>query len=459
MGVRLEPSSPFPDGFVWGAAAASYQIEGAVHADGRGESIWDRFAHTAGKTWQGHTGDVAVDHYNRYPEDIALLKQMGLQALRLSIAWPRVQPDGSGAPNEAGLGFYDRLIDALLEAGITPWVTLFHWDLPMALHRRGGWQNRDIAEWFSNYTRIVVDRLSDRVRHWMTLNEVQCFIGLGMRTGDQAPGLTLEWADMLHAAHNALLAHGRAVQVIRDRARLNPIIGWAPTGPVAMPLDPDNPAHIAAARERMFSFSEPTHWSYHWYSDPVVLGHYPEDGLRCFGLAAPGNWEQDMDVIRQPLDFFGANIYHGTRFRTDAEGRPEAVGRYEGVPFTHSTWPVTPTALRWGPRFLHERYQLPIVITENGMSGHEWVSLDGEVHDPQRIDYHRRYLRELRKAVSDGVPVQGYFPWSWIDNFEWQGGYQHRFGLIHVDFETLQRTPKDSARWYAEVIRSNGACL
>jgi beta-glucosidase len=226
-----------------------------------------------------------------------------------------------------------------------------------------------------------------------------------------------------------------------------------------MPFVPDDPAQIAAARRHMFAFTDRTHWSYSWYADPAVLGHYPEDGLRIFGDAVPAGWEADMETIRQPLDFFGTNIYHGTRVTTGPDGAAVTVPRYHRAPHTHSTWPVTPSALRWGPRFLHERYGLPIVVTENGMSGHEWVSLDGAVHDPQRIDYHRRYLRELRLAIGDGVPVTGYFPWSWIDNFEWQSGYQHRFGLIHVDFETLVRTPKDSARWYAEVIRTNGACL
>jgi beta-glucosidase len=450
---------PFPPHFIWGAAAASYQIEGAVTADGRGLSVWDRFAHTPGKTWQGHTGDVATDHYHRYPEDIGLMQAMGLQAIRLSIAWPRIYPHGTGPINERGLDFYDRLIDAYLTAGITPWVTLFHWDYPLDLYHRGGWLNRDSANWFADYTATVVDRFSDRIIHWMTHNEPQCFVGLGLRTGEQAPGDKLDWPEVLLAAHHALLGHGRAVQVIRARAKKPPIIGWAPTGPVAMPLDPEDPAQIAAARRRMFEFTEPTHWSHSWYGDPAVLGRYPEDGLRTFGAAVPKNWEHDMATIRQPLDFFGANIYHGTRVTAAPDGTPVPIGRYDGVPYTLSLWPVTPSALRWGPRFLHERYGLPVVITENGMTGHDWVALDGAVHDPYRIDYHQRYLRELRLAINDGTPVLGYFPWSWTDNFEWQGGYQHRFGLIHVDYQTLKRTPKDSARWYAEVIRTRGANL
>lgn len=455
------PPAPkgFPASFVWGAAAAAYQIEGAAQADGRGLSVWDRFSHTPGRTWEDHHGDVAADHYHRFEEDFALLKSLGLQALRLSIAWPRIVPDGEGSINERGLDFYDRQIDALLAHGIEPWVTLFHWDFPLDLYRQGGWLNRKSVSWFARYTEAVVDRLSDRVAHWMTLNEPQCFIGLGHRTGEQAPGDKLNWPEVVLAGHHALLAHGHAVSVIRDRARQRPIVGWAPTGPVAMPFDPAQPSHVDAARQHMFAITEPSLWSFSWFADPAIHGHYPEDGLRVFGPALPRDWERDTAEICQTLDFFGANIYHGGFVSTGPDGNPVRHPRHERVPHTLTFWPVTPSALRWGPRFLHERYGLPIVITENGMSGHDWVSLDGAVHDPHRIDYMQRYLRELHLAISDGVPVSGYFAWSWIDNFEWTEGYKHRFGLIHVDFDTLVRTPKDSAHWYAKVISTHGACL
>jgi len=446
----------FPDGFVWGAATASYQVEGAWNEDGRGLSVWDEFCRWEGKTWEAATGDVACDHYHRYREDVAIMKEIGLHAYRMSVAWPRVIPDGTGPVNEKGLAFYDSLIDALLEADIQPWVTLFHWDYPWELFRRGGWLNRDSVSWFADYAQVVVDRLSDRVQHWMTLNEPQCFISLGHGTGNHAPGLQLPVKWQLLAAHHALMAHGRAVQVIRSRAKTRPVVGWAPVGVVRYPNTRDD---VEAARRATVGMYHAGLWNNAWFSEPVIFGHYPEDGIRLFGDAVPNAPAADFDIIKQPLDFYGANIYNSLPVRFDENGEIEECRRPDGFRITLYQWPVEPASLYWGPKFLHERYKLPIVITENGMACHDWVSMDGKVHDPQRIDFLHRYLLELRRAVADGVDVKGYFQWSLLDNLEWHEGYKYRMGLVHVDFETQKRTLKDSAAWYRDVIRTNGACL
>lgn len=462
-------SSPFPADFTWGAAAAAFQIEGAATTDGKGLSVWDMMCRQPGRVFDGHTGDIACDHYHRYAEDVGILSEIGAKAYRLSVSWPRVIPAGTGAVNEAGLAFYDRLIDELLAKGVQPWVTLFHWDFPYDLYCRGGWLNRDSVEWFADYTALVVDRLSDRVSHWITLNEPQCFIGLGHYQGVHAPGDKVGVAEMLRAGHHALLAHGRAVQVIRARAKTPPLVGWAPVGGPSMPVDASNPAEVEFARRTTFAMG--THdpakpraedgcfWNTAWWSDPVVLGHYPEDGWAGYGKAVPEIRAGDLETISQPLDFYGVNIYSGSYVRPKADGTAEYVTFPPGNPRTALKWPVTPEALYWGPRFLHERYKLPIVITENGLSGADWVGLDGRVHDGHRIDFLQRYLRELGRAIADGVEVRGYFQWSILDNFEWAEGYKERFGLVHVDYETQKRTLKDSAYWYRDMIASNGATL
>jgi len=449
----------FPEGFVWGASAASYQVEGAASEDGKGPSVWDMMCRKEGAIWNGQSGEVACDHYHRYKEDVALMKEIGLRAYRLSISWPRVIPAGAGSVNLRGLEFYDRLVDELLAAGITPYVTVFHWDYPLELYYRGGWLNPESPDWFAEYTKVVVDRLSDRVTHWMTLNEPQCFVGLGHRDGVHAPGDKLAFREILRLAHHALLAHGRAVEVIRSCSKGEARVGYAPVGVVKIPASED-PQDIEAARAATFSITEPkNYWNNTWWMDPVILGRYPEDGLESFADDLPDIKADDLETMCQPLDFLGVNIYQGQKVRAGEGGRAEPVGLPTGYDITAFRWPVTPEALRWGPRFLFERYGLPIVITENGMSNVDWVSLDGRVHDPQRIDFTRRYLLQLAKAVEDGVDVRGYFHWSIMDNFEWAEGYRQRFGIIHVDYPTQKRTPKDSAYWYKEVIASNGANL
>jgi len=351
------------------------------------------------------------------------------------------------------------LVDALLAAGITPWVTLFHWDFPLDLYHRGGWLNRDSADWFADYTTHVVERLSDRVKHWMTLNEPQVYIGAGHMEGRHAPGDKLAFKEVLLAGHHTLLAHGKSVQAIRAAAKQPPIIGYAPVAMSKMPVDPSSAADIAAARQHMFTVASETAWTNTWWMDPVFLGHYPEDGLKFFGKDAPTPHPGDLETMAQPLDFCGVNIYQGQYVRASDNG-PEEVPMPVGARLTAFEWYVTPDAMYWGPKFLHERYGKPIVITENGISCRDWVSKDGAVHDAQRIDFTHRHLDEAARAIADGVPIQTYFHWSFIDNFEWGHGYKHRFGMIFCDYENGgARTIKDSGRWYAEVIKTNGASL
>jgi beta-glucosidase len=444
----------FSKEFLWGAATAAYQIEGAWNEDGKVPSIWDDFCDVPGKIADGSSGRVACDHYHRYEEDVALMKEIELQAYRLSISWPRIISGPDGAVNEKGLEFYDRLIDKLLENNIRPFVTLFHWDLPSWAYARGGWMSPEIPSWFEHYTREVVLRLSDRVQDWFTLNEPQCFIGLGLKRGLQAPGLKLPPGSFIPAAHYALLAHGRAVAAIREHAIRPPRIGAAPTGYGYYPVEP-TPENIEAARAVTFAVPEASLWNFTWFTDPIFTGHYPEDGLAYFGQYLPPRAENDLATINQPLDFCGINLYSGKQ--VDAEGK--IVARDHGFPVTAFKWPVTPEVLYWTPRFFHERYHLPIYITENGLSSMDWVDMDGRVRDFGRIDFLRRYLTEFRRAASEGVPVAGYFLWSLMDNFEWAHGYEERFGLIHVDYASQKRTLKESAYWYREVIRSHGASL
>ncbi|MCP4248904.1 MAG: beta-glucosidase [bacterium] len=448
----------FPSGFVWGAAAAAYQIEGAVDADGRRPCIWQTFCDTEGNIADGQSGATACDHYHRFREDVALMREIGLGAYRLSVAWPRVLPNGSGTVNAKGLDFYDAVVDECLAAGITPYVTLFHWDFPQALYERGGWLNRESAVWFAEFVRAVVDRLSDRVEHWITINEPQVFLSHGHLEGIHAPGDKLSLKEVLQAGHHVLLAHGRAVQSIREAAHKPPQIGYAPMGVVKMPAS-SSPADVDAARRAMTAVPKDHLFCNTWWMDPVLLGRYPEDGLRAYGSSAPEVHDGDLEIINQPLDFLGLNTYFGDVVQAGPGGDPETIPHAAGYAQTSYHWPVTPEVLYWGPKTLFERYGVPIYITENGMSNADCVSLDGRVHDPQRIDYVQRHLLALERAVDDGVDVRGYFHWSILDNFEWAEGYRERFGLIHVDYSNQRRTLKDSAYWYNEIIASNGRTL
>jgi beta-glucosidase len=448
----------FPENFVWGAAAASYQVEGAADEDGRGLSVWDVFCAQPGKVQSGDSGAISCDHYHRYREDINLMAEIGLQAYRFSISWSRVFPQGTGNLNSKGLDFYNALVDTLLEHHIQPWITLFHWDYPYDLFCKGGWLNRDSVGCFTEYTSAIVEALSDRVSHWITLNEPQCFIGLGHQSGENAPGLKAGIKDVLLAAHHSLLAHGSAVQVIRARSKLKPVVGIAPVGITHIPVT-EKSADIDAARSSMFAVQQKNVWNNTWFFDPIVFGHYPEDGQKLFQADLPDVHERDLQLINQPLDFLGLNIYHGSCVRASGSKSFTIEQPASSKEFTFMNWPVTPPALYWGPRFFYERYKLPIVITENGMANLDWIHIDGKVHDPQRIDYLQRYLREYRRAIAEGVRAGGYFLWSIMDNFEWAEGYKKRFGIIYVDYPTQRRILKDSAYWYKKVIETKGEYL
>jgi beta-glucosidase len=448
----------FPADFVWGGATSAYQVEGAAFEDGRGLSVWDVFCQRENAVFDGHTGAVACDHYHHYPEDVALFKTIGLQAYRFSINWTRVLPQGKGSVNSSGLAFYDRLVDELLAADITPYITLFHWDYPYDLYCQGGWLNPASPHWFADYTAVVVDRLSDRVRHWFTINEPQCFVGLGHKDGLHAPGDRWGWKPVLQAAHHVLLAHGRAVQVIRARAKTPPQVGFASAASIYIPAS-DRPADIAAAQQATFGISHKTYWGYTWFADPMYLGQYPADGWAIFGADVPTLAADDMATIQQPLDFFGCNLYGAELVAAGDDGQPQVLHPPAGNPRHFIQWSIAPECIYWAPRWLWERYRVPVIISENGLAGMDWVALDGGVHDPQRIDYLTLHLRQLERALQDGVDVCGYFQWSCLDNFEWQEGYKQRFGMIHVDYATQKRTLKDSAYWYRDVIATNGAAL
>lgn len=436
----------FAKDFVWGAATSSYQIEGTGRDSGKGQNIWDVFTKEPGRVYEGHTGDIACDHYHRFREDVAYMKELGLKGYRFSIDWSRVLPEGTGKVNEKGIDFYNALIDELLEQGIEPYITLYHWELPYEIYKRGGWMNPEIVEWFGQYARLVAERFSDRVKYFFTLNEPQCFVGLGFLQGCHAPGVKAPLRDTFEMAHNALKAHGRAVQ-----------IGYAPTSGMCYP-EKETPKDIEAARKALFALPDDLSnwtWNVSWWSDPVILGKYPEEGMKKYEKYLPVITDEDMKLISQPIDFYGQNIYNGRCIRMGTDGRPEEVRRPAGFPKTATNWPVTPEALYWGPKFLYQRYRKPIYITENGMACHDTVSQDGKVHDPNRIDFLARYLKNLKRAAEE-IDIRGYFQWSLMDNFEWDKGYAERFGIIYVDFETQERIWKDSAYWYRDLIRRNG---
>lgn len=445
----------FRQNFVWGAATSSYQIEGAAFEDGKGMSIWDVYSHTPGRVFEGHTGDIACDHYHRYKEDVALMAKLGIKAYRFSISWPRVIPDGEGTVNQKGLAFYSALVDELLSYGITPYVTLYHWDQPYSLYKRGGWLNPDSPRWFAQYAETVARHLGDRVKHYITFNEPQVFIGLAYVDGVHAPGYRLPRKETLLMAHHVMLAHGMAARAVRAVVP-DAKIGYAPTSNVPIPAS-GNAEDIRAAERAYFEMPANGDWAWNvaWWSDPVVLGRYPEDGVRILEPDMPHIGQYDMKTISQPLDFYGQNIYRGIPTCAKGDGW-QALAHTPGTPKTAIGWHVDFDCLYWGTKFLYNRYQAPIIITENGMSDTDWLSLDGKVHDASRIDYLHRHLLGLRRAADEGVDIAGYFEWSLMDNFEWNKGYSDRFGLVHVDYETQKRTPKDSFYWYAQMIRSNG---
>jgi beta-glucosidase len=437
----------FPQGFRWGSATAAYQIEGAVNEDGRGLSIWDVFSRTPGKTKNGDTGDVACDSYHRFAEDTRLLKNLGAQTYRLSFAWPRIFPTGRGKVNRKGLDHYHRVIDNLLENGIEPFVTLYHWDLPAALP--GGWQSRDTAKAFGDYAAVVAREFSDKVGNFFTLNEMRAFIGGGYAAGIQAPGLKLTGKQLNQTRHHAVLAHGIGVQAIRANARRAVRIGVAENVSIGVPAIEDE-AHIRAAR-KMFRGENAS------YLVPILDGAYPAEWLAAQGANAPIVADGDMGLIGEPLDFVGVNIYTGAYVQLSASPRGYEVA--EGgklYPHMGLSWlKVLPEATYWGIRQISDIWQTKsIYITENGTVAADEMK-DGSVRDVERIMYLRNYLGHIQRAAAEGYPISGYFLWSLLDNFEWSEGYSARFGLHYVDFATQQRTPKLSAAWYKEVIARN----
>ncbi|GAA4571078.1 GH1 family beta-glucosidase [Planotetraspora kaengkrachanensis] len=427
--------------FLWGTATASYQIEGAAHEDGKGPSIWDAFSHEPGRIRDGHTGDVACDHYHRWPEDVALMAEAGLNAYRFSISWPRVQPSGRGAVNAAGLDFYDRLVDALCEKGIAPTPTLFHWDLPQALEDEGGWLNRDVSAYFADYAAVVADRLSDRVTTWITLNEPFIHMVFGYGLGIHAPGKAL-FLDALPAAHHQLLAHGLAVQALRGVGAERVLItnNCTPVWPAS-----DSTEDLAAAEAYDTLHNR-------LFNDPLLLSAYPD--FSAYGMAELDFVRTgDLEIIAQPLDGLGINYYNPTRIAgPGSDSLPFTDAGVTGYPTTAFGWPVVPDGLCELLVSLKTRYGTalpPVYITENG------CSYEG-VDDRARIEYLDGHIAAMRRAQAEGVDVRGYFVWSLLDNFEWAEGYHQRFGLVHVDFDTQERTPKASYHWLREFLAKQG---
>ncbi|WP_018350385.1 GH1 family beta-glucosidase [Longispora albida] len=430
----------FPEGFVWGASTAAYQIEGAATADGRGPSVWDTFTSQPGRIADGSTGDHACDHYHRYPEDVALMADLGIGAYRFSLSWSRIQPDGSGLANPAGLAFYDRLTDELLSRGIQPVVNLYHWDLPQALEDTGGWLNRDTAARFADYARIASQALGDRVALWSTLNEPFEHMALGHALGVHAPGRTLA-LEALPAGHHQLLAHGLAVQVLSETspAPVMLINSYSPARPAS-----DDEADIFAAG--MYDLLQNR-----LLTDPVLLGSYPAE-LGELPFVADG----DLATIAQPLDYLGVNYYQPHTVRATSDGPlPFDIASPPGYPQTAFGWSVVPDGLRETLTALRDRYGdalPPLYVTENGCAYNDTVDAAGECADPARVTYLDGHINAVRDAIADGVDVRGYFVWSLLDNFEWAEGYTKRFGLVHVDYDTQRRTPKSSYSWYRDLI-------
>ena len=438
----------FKEDFLWGAASAAYQVEGAYNEDGKGLGIWD--ALSEGHVKHGDNGNVACDHYHRYKEDVAIMKEIGLKAYRFSVSWPRIMPE-EGVINEKGIEFYKKLVDELVAAGITPMCTIFHWNLPMWIHEKGGWLWEGVSDAFAQYTHILAEALSDKVSYWMTVNEPACFIGLGYMVGAHAPFISMMddreklSRNLPLLIKNVLLSHGKAVAVLRKEAKTAPKIGLALNASLYTPVEGRT---IEEAKKMTFSLDQMVFSASMWM-DPIVKGELP-DMLKAVIS------EEELACIAAPIDFFGYNCYNTSDYEDIRYPNPLV---YSGMPRTAMDWPITPDALYWAAKFYYEEYKLPILITENGMANLDFVMSDGCVHDPQRIEYLKGYIAGLKRAADEGIPMIGYMYWSILDNFEWAEGYDKRFGLVYVNYQTQDRTLKDSARWYASVIAANGENL
>jgi beta-glucosidase len=439
----------FPPQFYWGTATASYQIEGGWNEDGKGESIWDTFSHTQGKIRDGSTGDVACDHYHRWKEDVALMKEIGCNAYRFSISWPRVIPKGKGKVNPLGLSFYDRLVDALLEANITPFITLYHWDLPQALQDEGGWANRDTAYYFAEYASVVAHKLGDRVKHWITHNEPWVVSWIGYGWGEHAPGIRNEKV-AIQVSHHLLLSHGLAVEVLKD---------ISPDSEVGITLNL-SPIHPASdSEEDKLAAWRQDGFLNRWFLDPIFRGHYPPDIIELYSANAPKVLPGDMAIISRRIDFLGINYYSRGIVRFNPKAGPlQAEGvAPEGAEFTEMGWEIYPPGIYEIIMRIWKDYQpKKIYITENGAAFADEIASDGGVHDQKRIDYLREHFIQAHKAIEEGANLCGYFIWSLMDNFEWAHGFTKRFGIVYTDYPTQRRIMKDSALWYKKVIEENG---
>jgi beta-glucosidase len=451
-GIDRHAPAKFPDGFVWGTATSAYQVEGAVNEDGRGRSIWDSFAHTPGKIEDGSNADRANDHYHRYRQDVGLIRDLGARAYRFSIAWPRVFPDGGGAPNPKGLDFYNRLVDELLANGIEPYATLYHWDLPQALQDRvGGWRSKETSKAFADYAGYVAERLSDRVRSFFTLNETGRFVTFGYGTGIDAPGLKLATAELNQVRHHVALAHGLAVQAIRGRGRAGTRVGPAENIAACLPaIDTADNIRAAEIATRELNAG---------FLGVILEGRYSDNFLTFAGADAPRYTEDELKIIATPNDFVGLNIYAPQFYVTASDRGPgfALLPLPASFPHMNSDWlRIGPEVIYWAPRLAAKVWKIKtIYISENGASSEDRLADDGQVYDLDRISYLRNYLAQLQRAVAEGVPVRGYFLWSLMDNFEWVFGLEKRFGLYRVDFETQARVPKLSAAFYRDVIAKN----
>ncbi len=443
-------SRVFPPEFVWGSATASYQVEGAYQTDGRGPSIWDTFSHSRGRTHLGDTGDVADDYYHRYKQDITLMKSLGLKGCRFSVAWTRIFPTGSGAPSQAGVDFYKRMVDALLEAGVQPYCTLYHWDLPQPIEDRGGWRNRDTAKAFADYAGYTAGQLGDRVKHFMTMNEMRTFVEQGYGLGVHAPGLTLGTRELAQLTHHVVLGHGLAVQAVRAAVPAGTKIGIA-DNPVPTCPAIETPDYIRAARTAMREVNA-------MYLTVIEEGRYTDLYLKRLGADAPKFTPEDLKAISTPMDFVGINIYQPSWIKpADSEAGFETIPYPDSYPTMLSSWlKIGPEGLYWGPKLVNDLWKVKeIFITENGCSSSDGVNADGHVYDTDRVMFLRNYMTQMQRGIADGVPIHGYFLWSLLDNYEWADGYGRRFGITYVDFQTQQRVPKLSADFYKQVITAN----
>ncbi len=460
-------SDTFPKDFLWGAATAAMQIEGTPMSKGGGESVWDPFLRQPHATLDGSTDTIADDSYNRWQEDIDVIRQIGINAYRFSISWPRVLPDGAGRVNQQALDHYDKFIDALLAIHVEPVVTVYHFDYPEELQKKGGWLNPDSPKWLADYAELLTKRYSDRVKYWLTINEPNIFWSLSAEAEMFPPAQKLSPDKLVQGSVNILQGHGRSVQAIRAAAKQPVKVALSVAGMINMPAT-ESPADIAAARDSSFTLSpiqivpgNPGQYLLNnaWWLDPIFRGKYLESGIAHFGKDAAAATDDALKIIHQPVDYCAVNLYFGSHFKAGADGKPEKVPDPPDIQRTPYGWAITPDILYWGPKFLYERYKKPILITENGMSWNDTVSPDGHVHDPVRTQFIHDYLTAYRRAIRDGVEAHGYFYWSLLDNFEFTQGYKQRFGITYVDFKTLKRTLKDSALAYRKIIESNGAYL